>query len=645
MRTLGLLLACAVAGGAAGQCANNNLPIAGGTITPACPGVTTVPCVQGGQYAEINITAGNQYTFSTCGASFDTQITIFNGPAPGSLGYNDDSGVCGLFSLQSNLAWTATYTGTLRVLVDQYNCATNAVCAPLTITCMSAPAPMTNNECAGAIVLPVLQNCFMQSFTNVGATRSATTPNPSCGSFVTGSRDVWFQFTAPASGVVLIETMAGTLTDAVMQLYSGSCAGLASVECDDDDGPGLMAYIDRRCNTLVPFQTYYIRLWGYGTAQGSFGICVRGYDAFPTPQEDCAGGHTICSSQAINNNANWTGCSADLNTTNRGCLLGNERQGTWYFFSPQETGTIAFDLIPTQGGAPVGVDYDFAIWGPMNSITCPPAGAPIRCTWAYPPNVPGYPGLGAYDTGMAAGAGQNSENEYGDGYVNPITVGAAQVGQIYVMYIDNFDITGQSFNMNWNLSSPGILDCTVLPVSVIGFGAEQVGGSVNVHWTTQTETNSDHFIVEHSTNAKDFTAIGELPAAGNSLGNIDYALMHGEPRSGINYYRLKQADRDGSHAYSNTVAVELKRGAHILLPRPNPATTSVQIDLPAGTVGAFELRVTDAAGRLVRSFNGTTADIASFVEIPVEALETGSYLTTLYDGEGMLLATGRFVRQ
>ncbi|MCB0786819.1 MAG: hypothetical protein KDC02_21750, partial [Flavobacteriales bacterium] len=124
----------------AAQCTNNNV-LTGSAVTPPCPGTTTVPCVQGGQYALVNVIAGNQYTFSTCGASFDTQITIYNNAAAPWLGYNDDA--CGL---QSTLVWTATFTGQLRVLVDQYNCANNTTCAPLQITCAAPPPPLTNDN-------------------------------------------------------------------------------------------------------------------------------------------------------------------------------------------------------------------------------------------------------------------------------------------------------------------------------------------------------------------------------------------------------------------------------------------------------------------------------------------------------------------
>lgn len=626
------------------QCPNNNNPIAGAAITPPCPGTVTVNCVNGGQYALVNVTAGNIYVFSTCNGTVDTRITLYNNAGGGSLGYNDD--FCGL---QSQVTWVASFTGQLRVLVDRYlwynTCAHSGGCQPVDISCSLPPPPVTNNNCNTPIDLPVIQNCFVQNFSNVGANASSTTPMPTCSS--APNTDVWFRFIAPASGVVFIESNPVTLNDGAMQLYTGNCTSMALVPngCDDDSGPGLAPYLETRCNRLTPFATYYIRYWGYGGSTGIFSLCVRGEDVFPTPQEDCVGGATICNSQQISNNANWTGCTVDLNTSNRGCLLGNERQGTWYYFSPQATGTIGFDMIPTgAGGTPVGVDYDFAIWGPMSSTTCPPSGNPLRCTWAYPPNVPGYPGVGAYQTGMGNGAADASENEYGNGYVAPINVGAGQVGQIYVMYVDNFDITGQSFQMNWNLSTPGMLDCTVLPVELVDFRAMMNGGMVDVSWTTQTETGTESFIVEHSMNGTDFEAIGSIPAAGHSVGNIDYLLQHREPLAGINYYRLKQLDQDGSYVHSQVAPVIYKPGRHVLLPRPNPATSSVQVDLPTGYEGEFQLAILDASGRIVTRNIGRTAIGPSFVELPLHGLEAGSYVVELRSSTGEALGTGRFMK-
>ena len=60
----------------------------------------------------MNVVNGNTYTFQTCGgATWDTQITLFNNTGGANLGFNDDG--C---APQSTVAWTANYTGQLRVL-------------------------------------------------------------------------------------------------------------------------------------------------------------------------------------------------------------------------------------------------------------------------------------------------------------------------------------------------------------------------------------------------------------------------------------------------------------------------------------------------------------------------------------------------
>ena len=279
-----LLIPCFVLWGAftaLGQCPDNNTVIAGGAITPSCPGTTNVPCVQGGQYALVNVTAGYQYTFATCGASFDTQITLYNNTGGGSLGYNDDSGTCGFLSTQSYIAWTAGFTGQLRVLVDLYNCASNAVCAPLTITCTVPPPPVTNGTPCANLPQALVLSCGGGTFSNVGGGNSGIAPAPTCGNYIGGTQDVWFSFVAGPYGQVNLSSTAGTMTDGAMAVYSApSCSGpFTQVACDDDGGPGFMPQLN--LNGLNPGQTYFVRFWGYGTATGTFNLCVQGVSTVP----------------------------------------------------------------------------------------------------------------------------------------------------------------------------------------------------------------------------------------------------------------------------------------------------------------------------------------------------------------------------
>lgn len=107
-------------------------------LTPPCPGTATAPCIFGGEYVVVDVVAGNVYTFSTCGSfAFDSQITLYDDTGTLVLGYNDDG--CGV---QSTVSWTATYTGQVQVLVDEFFCADFPGCMTLTVNCTTGGLPL-----------------------------------------------------------------------------------------------------------------------------------------------------------------------------------------------------------------------------------------------------------------------------------------------------------------------------------------------------------------------------------------------------------------------------------------------------------------------------------------------------------------------
>ena len=106
------------------QCYTCNTVLLGSPYSIApCSTITVSDMVRGGNYAVFNVTQGITYTWSTCGSSglaFNTQLTLFEGSTCGSgtvLAYNDDE--CGN---KSSITWTATFTGTVTLLVSKYNC-------------------------------------------------------------------------------------------------------------------------------------------------------------------------------------------------------------------------------------------------------------------------------------------------------------------------------------------------------------------------------------------------------------------------------------------------------------------------------------------------------------------------------------------
>ncbi len=116
-----------------GQCTNNNIFYT--TLNPTTANATvTASCAFGGEYVDVNVVAGRVYNINTCNTlpffgGFDSQITLFQGAGAAVLGYDDDG--CAPYS---TLNWTATFTGVLRVVIDEFSCVSGTSCFVLEVT-------------------------------------------------------------------------------------------------------------------------------------------------------------------------------------------------------------------------------------------------------------------------------------------------------------------------------------------------------------------------------------------------------------------------------------------------------------------------------------------------------------------------------
>lgn len=143
--------------------------------------------------------------------------------------------------------------------------------------CVSLPSPPPlYDNCNNAILLNVDSTCNYSQGTVEGATQTA--PSDTCNNFAsTTAYDVWYKFIAGANGQTV--TVKGSASfDAVVSLRD-SCSGPV-IDCSDNTGSGGTERINN--STLIPGNTYYIRVYAYGSALPStlgFEICV----ALPPP--------------------------------------------------------------------------------------------------------------------------------------------------------------------------------------------------------------------------------------------------------------------------------------------------------------------------------------------------------------------------
>ncbi|MCB0583588.1 MAG: T9SS type A sorting domain-containing protein [Phaeodactylibacter sp.] len=185
-----------------------------------------------------------------------------------------------------------------------------------------------------------------------------------------------------------------------------------------------------------------------------------------------------------------------------------------------------------------------------------------------------------------------------------------------------------------------LVNSTALPVELLSFAAQPKGGAVLLSWATATETNSDYFSVEHSTDGRHFREIGRVAAAGASLEKHDYSFTDFSPHKGLNYYRLDEHDLDGAHAYSpvRSVVLENKNAWSVT---PTLAHQAVAIEWQEAPAGKATVEVFNLAGQQAFSLEAPAQTGA--IQIPVEGWAPGMYLVVVqHDG---LAEAQRFVKE
>ncbi len=101
------------------------------------------------------------------------------------------------------------------------------------------------------------------------------------------------------------------------------------------------------------------------------------------------------------------------------------------------------------------------------------------------------------------------------------------------------------------LASNGALPSTLM--SLNGVARQK---TIDLNWRTAQEENTRYFDVQKSSDGNQFVSIGKVKAAGNSTSPSNYLFTDNNPTQGINFYKLKTVDMDGSFTYSNNVAVK-----------------------------------------------------------------------------------------
>ncbi len=183
---------------------------------------------------------------------------------------------------------------------------------------------------------------------------------------------------------------------------------------------------------------------------------------------------------------------------------------------------------------------------------------------------------------------------------------------------------------------------TVLPVELLSFTAKAKEKIVAISWTTASELNNDYFEVERSMDGRNFDHLETQKGAGTTTLAHHYQTNDKNPINGVNYYRLKQVDFDGTTTYSDIITVEITSEKLELF--PNPVAGTLYLRMSDFTTRDVGFQITDLTGRTM--LTGSAEINEGIVTIPlseVGSFPLGSYMVRVFS-DTHPVASAKFIK-
>jgi hypothetical protein len=191
---------------------------------------------------------------------------------------------------------------------------------------------------------------------------------------------------------------------------------------------------------------------------------------------------------------------------------------------------------------------------------------------------------------------------------------------------------------NCRVTSPSANSlCVVIPtpVTLAFFRAGGEGKRVRISWQTVFETSADYFVVERSQDGINYQEIGQKVTARGPEGRdarTNYQVYDETPMSGINYYRLRQVDKNTDFKIYGPESVDIEGQVTVF---PNPAKENITIRFPKPFVQSkqVQIRMGQVTGKTVKNIQRILNPGEQEYVIPVSDLNSGVYIVEIVTDE------------
>lgn len=216
---------------------------------------------------------------------------------------------------------------------------------------------------------------------------------------------------------------------------------------------------------------------------------------------------------------------------------------------------------------------------------------------------------------------------------------------------ENIDITGYSvspFKLRFQLASDGsqtrdgwyidnivIKMFNAIPVELTSFYALVSGNTVNLSWSTASETNNRGFDIQRKTGISDWISLGFVNGMGTTSKGQTYSFTDNNPIPGQIYYRIKQIDFDGTYKIYNAQEINYSPLFSYKLQQnyPNPFNPQTIIKFSLAETQPVTLKVYDVLGSEVITLVNEVKEPGDYsISFDGSNLSSGIYIYKLNAG-------------
>jgi hypothetical protein len=184
-----------------------------------------------------------------------------------------------------------------------------------------------------------------------------------------------------------------------------------------------------------------------------------------------------------------------------------------------------------------------------------------------------------------------------------------------------------------------------LPLNLLNFSAMLKSEKVNLSWTTTEQIDFSHFVVQRSTDGKNFKDVMTMmtdATVSSSINQYGYNDNISSVNSTVVYYRLQMVDNDGSYKYSPIRLVRLNADNKVQIQAfPNPVVNELRVMIPANwQEKTTTYEIYSSNGLLVSRTK--VASAAQVQQLNVQSLGSGNYIIRVTNGQEM--SSSKFIK-